>query len=841
MKFDFSKVLCACMPGELLNANECFLFVWERLTFLAGNAQMKSKASYSAANVHKLHFVFHGVAAPFPPIFREINSCGNVLMEIASYDLHADKYQYQTKELSAAYGYQVFKGKTQIVHLKNKSNVFLCEDGYFISVHYLLDGFVHCLINKSDEHQWNCCKFNKEGCSQANLSHESFCEVSAIICSTTGHSTNISHFRTWLGTDKRSKIQHIKHKVDNVTKCEASGWLKCKSDETRFSLADLCTYRLSTDMLLLPCQFGDHLMSCTHFECSAKYKCPEHYCIPWHYVCNGHLDCPFGFDEQHCHQSYCSNMFKCSDVSLCLHPSLVCDGEGDCPVEDDELHCILFNAKCPESCHCLAYILKCESANDTVIVDSKIPFEFVFVHFTKLTNVNSFVACLPDARHIILNKVGISKICELYSESQMVQYVDNSENFVVLLSKDCIANLPLLQNINLDQNVITEIGSLAFRNLSSLTSINLSNNSITIICDHFLFKVSSAVRLTILENQERIFVSSQETLHLSFIEMLQTDDYTLCCLVHETTLCEDNRPWYKSCSSILPEKTMFVTFIVMSLSNLCLNFISVLLQIYFEKHDTSYGRTVVSINLTDLCWALYLSIMWISDQDLRDLFVLTEPQWLSGEICFLSFFLISFHSVLNPILLLLLAMSRLNVTLKPLESKFKVHAFATGIIKKSFSVVFLVCASTTAVSKHVLGSLPFSLCIPYVDPIGKYFLLKSLTCVFAAFQTGVCVAVLFAHVQLMFALNTGDVSLGRRQAKLTASVITQLTVLSLSNMVSWIPSNTIFLCSLFAPKFSTRLVIWTTALLLPSSSIVHPVVFFWATTRATQTKQKSQP
>ncbi len=98
------------------------------------------------------------------------------------------------------------------------------------------------------------------------------------------------------------------------------------------------------------CEGGEHLDLCESFSCNVTYKCPRYYCIPWHYVCDGHWDCPFGYDEEDCKPKLRPGFYHCSNSVVLILTHSVCDDFIDCPEGDDQQNCELHNLICPPSC-----------------------------------------------------------------------------------------------------------------------------------------------------------------------------------------------------------------------------------------------------------------------------------------------------------------------------------------------------------------------------------------------------------------------------------------------------------------------------------------------------------
>ncbi|XP_060579585.1 sortilin-related receptor-like isoform X2 [Ruditapes philippinarum] len=67
------------------------------------------------------------------------------------------------------------------------------------------------------------------------------------------------------------------------------------------------------------------------------HQCDTSTCLRHTYVCNGHVDCQDGTDEQNCRECK-ANQYHCHNGD-CIDGSYVCDGYNDCIDASDELNC----------------------------------------------------------------------------------------------------------------------------------------------------------------------------------------------------------------------------------------------------------------------------------------------------------------------------------------------------------------------------------------------------------------------------------------------------------------------------------------------------------------------
>ena len=107
-------------------------------------------------------------------------------------------------------------------------------------------------------------------------------------------------------------------------------------------------------------------------------------------------------------------------------------------------------------------------------------------------------------------------------------------------------------SINENQIILIETGS--FYNVSYLTYLNLSNNPIFQLPE-LILQNSVKMKLLYITNVtlSDIHIKALQDLH---VNVIITTEYHLCCISSCETLCPASKPWYLSCSDILPNGHM---------------------------------------------------------------------------------------------------------------------------------------------------------------------------------------------------------------------------------------------------------------------------------------------
>ena len=139
----------------------------------------------------------------------------------------------------------------------------------------------------------------------------------------------------------------------------------------------------------------------------------------------------------------------------------------------------------------------------------------------------------------------------------------------------------------------------------------------------------------------------------------------------------------------------------------------------------------------------------------------------------------------------------------------------------------------TITFKHVYSSVPFRLCSPFIDPTNSNMMLKTTTFVVVCLQFIVYILNILLNSNIILELKR---SFGQKQN--IASLLTQFSVLTVSNTICWIPSGIVFLICMFIDEFSIVMVSWVVIVV----TSVHPVtnsILFIVTTLRKMKQQKN--
>ncbi len=612
--------------------------------------------------------------------------------------------------------------------------------------------------------------------------------------------------------------------------------LLCKTgDQQSFNVSDICVYRLNKQTIACPCLDGTHLADCKEFECNMMFKCPYYYCIPWQYMCDKKWDCPQGTDEISCLTLSCTNMFKCDSLdTVCIHLGQVCNGLEECPQGEDETLCDLKELACPIKCQCLMVSLLCYQID--ILPSERIQnFCIINVHHC-IVQIKSLLS-LTHAVYYTLIDTNVTITCNLFAKSLVGLSVQ--QNIFHTVETNCFNGCLDLKNIKLMKNKIQFLAPLSFANLSSLELLNISYNLLSNVPSNSFLNLPTLKMFSLLGNElTDIKINAFEQLNL---DVLETLDYHICCLVSSSTHCNATRPWYISCSDLLPNISLRATFITMSIFVIVLNIISVLLFLATQtKKNRSNVVVTISVNIIEFFCGIYLCILWSIDISQKESFILFEESWRSSFGCQTASFFLVLFSIADPAFLLLLSIARYMIVKCPLDTQFKSVKFVFQWISFLGFTSILLSAGLGVVFYFTIGTMPTSLCIIFVDPTNVNTFSVITTIVIASAQLITSVTIIIVYSLLLKERNESKNRVGAtgQSSQSNKSLIIQLLLITLSNIFCWMPTNIVYLISLFLPRYPSEMVVWTAVAVAPINAFVNPSVFIFTSVRTVCRKRK---
>ena len=420
------------------------------------------------------------------------------------------------------------------------------------------------------------------------------------------------------------------------------------------------------------------------------------------------------------------------------------------------------------------------------------------------------------------NNILIQHICICYKCNGLL-LLDVAHNLVEMIKMQCFQSFSLLKSLILNDNVIRDIEDQSFSNLKNLKFVNLSNNNILNIPQYMFYKGIS-VKLISLRNNPFMPIHKNAFQNMK-VEIIDSTSYQICCIMHQNVKCNADKPWYISCSDLLSSSLMKLFFVSISIVIVCINSVSILLNIVTRKSNICYSIPVISVNITDIFCGIYLCIIWMTDFYFRGRFISNESHWRSSSLCFTAFGVSLWFSIVTPIILFFLSLSRLMVVINPLDTRF----MKRDVVIKYLLILMLVSMSISMILTFLMKlfqeKLPLNLCLPFVDPTNSILLIKLIAWSVAFVQTMISIVIIALHLFLVQNLRHSQKMAKSSAENSNKSIIMQLALITTSNIICWVPTNVIYLTSLFLQRYPTDLVIWTTILVTPLNSVVNPAVF----------------
>ncbi len=826
-----------CPESYIMHKSMCFLVEWTAIL------KLKTKEKYcilSCKDMFEMAFNYLTRIIKLSPIISQEKHIHMYVFEKLLNQYRRIKVDNSTS------GYEIHWRSRSITDTLPRGTVFKCTSGVYLPAHKVCDGHTNC-GDSSDEHFCSCKPLSKRTATDKHLCIRQIFVKLAILIRKSQTKQN-KPFQTGKITYRRKAfVNHVVHYKQHS--CHRTYWDSCSSifaamqeklgesntanshlgeiacktgKQLFFVFSDLCIYRLNEQNIPCPCLDGTHLENCKEFQCNMMFKCWNYYCIPWQYVCDNKWDCPRGIEESYCTWHNCTNKYKCNSVeTMCIHVGHVCNGIEDCPQGEDEMFCEMKYLGCPKECSCLFVAVLC--VNTEIFMSEQLKgFSFAVLQNCKVERYS--LLYLKTAFHYTLVNSNMTISCDLF-EIETLQDLNIHKNSFLTVEKDCFGNCLNLIFAKLMKNEIQVLASHAFADLVSLQFLNLSNNLLTSLASDSFHNLPRLKTLSLLQNS---LVALKVNPFQSITSgNLETEDHYMCCLV-PSVLCNTNKPWYISCSDLLPRKAVKVTFMVVSLVLIVSNCLSIVLSLA-ARSDKNMSNVIATIfiNINELFCGTYLCVIWGVDTASQGSFVLFEQRWKSSIWCHTASFFFLLFNTAEPPLLLFLSLARLMIVMHPIDTKFKKTSFVfTWLSVVGMSMVVLSVLTSVAFYFSVT-TMSTSLCSLFVDTSSTCIFCTTVTVVVASVQVIISVGISGVYCLMLKELKRSKENLHSLTSSVNSntSVSFQVIIISMSNFFCWIPTNAVHLVSLFLSRYPFEMVIWTAVAVAPINSVVNPAVF----------------
>ena len=850
-----------CDTSAFLHHDSCYLFTWFdgfKRSFLDLNEICRDMdmINYNLQNIamfKRFTFIFNAFSVPsFTILSRGVT---NQFVTLYVFEKYWLKKYYSKKDVEVhnAKGYIICHRKPKRLTLILE-NIYKCKSGRFISAILVCDNSNDC-ADGEDEKQCTCesfqpycktiCKNSKCSCSYLHYeTRDGKCDSYKIpkvrklsmkemfMCAdgTTIFASQVSDLVSDCGSSADDEeIYKNLLLYDEFDNCTSPGQIPCTQGHSKcFNISDTCIFRLNSHNNLIPCRTGTHLENCEMFECNTYYKCPGYYCIPFAYVCNGNWDCPDGADESQIHgcgyPRSCNFMFKCMGSQICTHLTNICDGQDDCPFRDDEEMCILYN-HCPHACTCFHYAVLCVDISIKSKELINLPYISYTIIFTDLETI-SFLKNRQIIQNLNVSRNKIGSFCPFPRDLKVLKKIDMSWNIITNILSSCFYDLPEVQHIYLNNNKLSQIESKSFVYLNILCVLDISNNNILKIAKDTFIKVSVIHKLKLFNNP--LTKISFNTFNLMSIKGILTNDYHLCCIAPPHVICTAKKPWYASCSTLFSNNALRYTYSFTSITLMTINVLFALRTITELRKNPKYvDINLLAIRLAEIIYGIHLTVIWVADTLYNDIFVLHETEWRANGACLVAVMLSVCYSMVSPFIFVILACNRYLTIRYPFEPTFKSIHFVSKCLFIGLVTSLCISGSITLYFS-VLGIVPSPLCSGFTDPLDSRSATTIVTGIVGALQVLAWFLTTAFYSLMIKELHHLDIKNKAMKtvnvkSKITKTLMMEVITMQVLNFASWIPTNIIYISTLFLSKYPKDLPAWTAIVFAPINSVVLPL------------------
>ena len=513
-------------------------------------------------------------------------------------------------------------------------------------------------------------------------------------------------------------------------------------------------------------------------------------------------------------------MFNGKDSLICIHLQSICDGYSYCPLDDDEFLCALEGDPCLRGCTCYQFAMMCRNMSINHHILNYLPYicyQFLFLDDVVLSVLYNRLAMV-----VYLMYNSIQDICTMRYSALSLYFLDLSNNIITKLKAGCFIDLLNLRKIKLKRNFINKIEEKAFMNLHKLIALDISNNNLNTINKEIFYNVTHLLLFVLTGNPLKKIAS--DMFYGINIGIIHSNNFQICCLAPINSLCTHSRKWYNVCSTLLPNLNLRVSLIIVSFITLFLNILTIKLHSgHCSNSSKSYFTLVRTLSLNNFSLVFYLITLWSSDVYYGNSLNVKIFNWKCSTICtIMSSIFLSYHFY-QPYIIIVITLIRLMVIIYPMESKLKSTKVIMRVIMGGLLPIVSMSITFGITVKHHCSQ--GNLCSPFVDPSDKFTIIRVVTFVISVINTLTMLSTVGISIKMVKSLQRSQNNMITTNiSKIIQPVIKQMTLFTLSQILCWVPSSTIFLTALFTERYPLAMIHWTTVLIMPINTIAIPTI-----------------
>ncbi|XP_072180194.1 uncharacterized protein [Diadema setosum] len=481
-------------------------------------------------------------------------------------------------------------------------------------------------------------------------------------------------------------------------------------------------------------------------------------CFPLSSLCDGTAECADSTDQRFCDPGKCDD-----SCTSCWASGAVCDiGTRDNSlalqlppiVRFLDLSYNRINRIESDSFAGLGNLLRLAlSYNDIYTLPEK-----VFLHLTSLQNLdlsnNHLTAvqahvytALPRLQILTLKRNyiaaiepgalnGLHELAELYLDFNIIEDVNRpmfsdlpnlvwlglDSNNIEILRNGTFQDLISLTDLILRRNRISYIEAGAMRGLDKIIGVSFTGNAITELRRGMLDGLSAVAWISFQRNplafiEPGTFDNTPEITHLSLIETeldhlepdmfrgitklkrLSTDDYRLCCLFSNTTVCSaGSRSALDSCHRLMPNTVLRIAMWILGFSALIGNSMVLFIRCNNKQDKRLHEQPffITNLAIADLMMGVFMIIVASADLYYGHYYYLRASAWRESGLCAFASLLAVLSSESSVFLLAIITFDRFVSVVFPFgrlrfhSSSARVCVIVTWIITLILSTVPII-------------------------------------------------------------------------------------------------------------------------------------------------------